>query len=225
MKFSHIDAWLEGNCIQLVLGEWRWRIKRYGDLEEIWESMGVDDPDERIPYWTELWPSSLALAQLLAEREEEIRKGLCLDLGCGLGLTSLVGKKLGAEVVAADYVPLALEYCRQNAQLNGIEAPDCLAMDWRSPPLRPKSLWRVWAGDIVYEKRFIDPLLNFFDWTLQENGRAWLAEPGRAIFHLFKNRTRERAFSLTEIFSSKVPDPNNERARLDVSVWELARGE
>ena len=48
-----------------------WRLTRAADLEQLWDAM-TDDPrnfeDERLPYWTELWPSSVALAGWLAER-------------------------------------------------------------------------------------------------------------------------------------------------------------
>lgn len=224
MKLSRIDARLEGNSILLELGEWHWQIKRYGDLEDLWENLGEDDPDERIPYWTELWPSSLALAQWLAECEDEIRDRICLDLGCGLGLTALLAQKLGARVAAADYVPQALEYCQRNARLNNIKKPFCLAMDWRQPAVRPKTIWRIWGGDIIYERRFIDPVLDFFEYALEEDGRAWLAEPGRNIFNIFLHRARERGFVLTQRFTKKVPDPHNDGARINVSVWEAARG-
>lgn len=223
MKLSKIEALLEGNSISIELGEWRLRVERHGDLEELWEAMGADDPDERIPYWAELWPASLALARWLVERAEEIRDRLCLDLGCGLGLTALVAKKLGAKVLACDYVPAALEYCQRNARLNNIPIPLCLAMDWRQPAVRPCSIWRIWAGDIIYEKRFIEPVLDFFEYALEKEGRAWLAEPGRAIFNLFLNRARERGFSLTRSFADRVPDPNNGGARISVSVWEAAK--
>lgn len=223
MKAEQIDVRLDGNIIYLSAGEWHWKLKRYGDLEELWESMGVDDPDERIPYWTELWPSSLALARWLAEREDEIRDKICLDLGCGLGFTALVGQKLGARVIAADYELKALEYCLGNAALNGLEPPLCAAMDWRAPALLPRSLSRVWAGDVIYEKRFIEPVLDMLDYGLEEGGLAWIAEPGRAIFDLFLNRAKERNFSITKKITDHVPDFHNERSKINVSVWEVGR--
>ena len=70
-----------------------WRLQRAADLETLWNAM-LDDPqnfeDERLPYWTELWPSSIALCRWLEERRAEIAGRPCLDLGCGLGLTAMV---------------------------------------------------------------------------------------------------------------------------------------
>ena len=67
----------------------------YTPFLSVWNAM-LDDPqnfeDERLPYWTELWPSSIALCRWLEERRAEIAGRPCLDLGCGLGLTAMVGQ-------------------------------------------------------------------------------------------------------------------------------------
>ena len=42
-----------------------WRLTRAADLEQLWDAMTAapeDFEDERLPYWTELWPSSVALS-------------------------------------------------------------------------------------------------------------------------------------------------------------------
>ena len=39
-----------------------WTLERAADMEALWESMTEFTEDERLPYWTELWPSSLVLA-------------------------------------------------------------------------------------------------------------------------------------------------------------------
>ena len=68
-----------------------WTLERAADMEALWESMTEFTEDERLPYWTELWPSSLVLADWLYQRRESLRGQPCLDLGCGIGLTALVG--------------------------------------------------------------------------------------------------------------------------------------
>lgn len=76
-----------------------WKLKRASDFDSLWDEMVADgraDADEHIPYWTELWPSSIALCSWLSERRDEIAGRSCLDLGCGLGLTALAAASLGA---------------------------------------------------------------------------------------------------------------------------------
>ena len=86
------------------------------------------DPDEtrRIleepPYWCFCWASGLALARWFAERPDWVAGKRVLDFGAGSGVAAIAAAKAGAaEVVACDLDPLALESCRANAVLNGVE--------------------------------------------------------------------------------------------------------
>ena len=63
--------------------------------------------DEFMPYWAELWPSGLALARRLAGRA--LRGARVVELGCGLGLPSLVAARGGGRVLATDWSPAALD--------------------------------------------------------------------------------------------------------------------
>ena len=49
--------------------------------------------DEFMPYWAELWPGGLALAEALPADLTGIR---VVELGCGLGVPSLVAAARGA---------------------------------------------------------------------------------------------------------------------------------
>ncbi|MDH4568497.1 methyltransferase [Pseudomonas sp. BN414] len=77
---------------------------------------------EEPPYWCFCWASGLALARWLAERPEWVAGKRVLDFGAGSGVAAIAAAKAGAaEVVACDLDPLALEACRANAELNGVE--------------------------------------------------------------------------------------------------------
>ncbi|MCY1290697.1 Ribosomal protein L11 methyltransferase [compost metagenome] len=77
---------------------------------------------EEPPYWCFCWASGLALARWLAEKPEWVAGKRVLDFGAGSGVAAIAAAKAGAaEVVACDLDPLALEACRANAELNGVE--------------------------------------------------------------------------------------------------------
>lgn len=160
-----------------------WRLQRAADLETLWNAM-LDDPqnfeDERLPYWTELWPSSIALCRWLEERRAEIAGRPCLDLGCGLGLTAMVGQWLGAQVIGMDYEEEALHFASLNARHNGVSSPLWTVMDWRQPAVRPRSIFRLWGGDIMYEKRFVAPVMHFLSHVLADDGGPGWPSPGAA---------------------------------------------
>ena len=94
--------------------------------------------DEFLPYWAELWPAGLALAEALPPELAGLR---VVELGCGLGVPSLV---------AADAIALL----RENAARNGLEL-ETVHADWRSFDGR---FDLVLAADVLYEARNVEPL-------------------------------------------------------------------
>lgn len=164
-----------------------WILDRPADLESLWDAMCADPgaDEDRIPYWTELWPSSLALCAWLEERRGDIAGRPCLDMGCGLGLTAMAGALLGARVLGMDHEPEALRFARRNAEINGIPGAAWAVMDWRRPATARGAFDFVWGGDVMYERDFAGPVLRFLDHVLAPGGAVWLAEPGRTVFDHF----------------------------------------
>ena len=142
-------------ALTLELAGRTWRIEREGDLESLWNSIADDSDEDLIPYWVEMWPAGVALADHIAAHKEHIAGSLCLDVGCGLALTALAASWVGGKVVAFDIVPEALAFARDNAALNDVPQPLWLRRDLRTPllraarsalPLRPGPWWPGLAG-------------------------------------------------------------------------------
>jgi predicted nicotinamide N-methyase len=108
--------------------------------------------DEFLPYWAELWPASRALAEALPDVS-----GLrAVELGCGLGVPSLVAAARGAAVTATDWAVDAIELLRENARRNGLRLT-AEVRDWREPWDDRFDL--ALAADVLYERRNVEPLL------------------------------------------------------------------
>jgi len=198
-------------------------MERPADLETLWEQMDVFNEDERLPYWTEIWPSSLALGDWLARQAARIHGRLALDLGCGIGLTALVGSSLGAHVIGMDYEPEALAFARKNAFRNGVPQPCWTAMDWRKPAVRAHSISFIWAGDIMYETRFAQPICNFLDHSLTSSGIAWIAEPCRSVYDLFRSTLVNRRWNCRCVLNTSVPAVIPQPRPVPVRIWEITR--
>ncbi|MBF0481484.1 MAG: methyltransferase domain-containing protein [Desulfovibrionaceae bacterium] len=198
-----------------------WLIERGADLETLWAGIGEDEfgCDERAPYWAEIWPASLLLAEWLAKMQNEIRGAACLDLGCGLGLTAIVAANLGARVVGLDYERPALGYARGNARRNGGLSPLFTLMDWRAPGFAPHSFDFMWGGDILYERRFYEPLRDLFRACLKPCGRVWLAEPRRSVSAPVWEELAVEGFGVRRLTTEPVPV---EGYTVTVNLWELA---
>lgn len=199
-----------------------WLIASAGDVEELWEAMAENDfADERVPYWTEVWPAAIALANWLPSRRAELWGRVCLDLGCGLGLTALTGQSLGARVLATDYEFDALKYCLLNAKLNETPPPAPVVMDWRSPALRPGIISRVWAADIIYERRFFEPIALLLNRVLPNDGLCWIAEPGRSIFKEFLSLSPKFGLRAEAVGGARVKTGASQE--VEITVWEIRK--
>jgi predicted nicotinamide N-methyase len=109
------------------------------------------EEDEFMPYWAELWPAGLALAHALPARLDGVR---VVELGCGLGVPSLVAAARGAAVTAVDWAVDAIELLRKNATRNDLTL-DAVHADWRS---YDGDFDLALAADVLYEARNVEPL-------------------------------------------------------------------
>jgi predicted nicotinamide N-methyase len=127
------------------------------------------------PYWAVLWRSGVALARQLAERQLEGMR--IVELGCGLGLPSLVAARGGASVLAVDAEREALDLLEQNARLNRV-ALETLRADWTRPqPILDRGPFDLALGaDVLYEESAPAHLASLLP---RLAARALIADPGR----------------------------------------------
>ncbi len=154
----------------------------------------VEVKDERLPYWPEIWPSSLALIEFI-EKQHPIESGLkVIELGCGIGLVGMVAEFYGAEVLLTDYQPDALLFAEMNWLLNLGKLPATLLMDWRDSNFS-EQYDLILASDIVYEKRFFWAIVELFEKIVGENSHILLSEPNRKIAEIFFDMLSSENFS------------------------------
>jgi predicted nicotinamide N-methyase len=150
------------------------RLLRPRDAEALLDEHAFEH-EEFLPYWAELWPSSLALANAIGGRS--LRGARTLELGCGLGLPSIAAALAGARVLATDWSAEAVAMTAANAERN--DAPlETLVCSWTSPgPLLEDAPWDlILASDLLYEQRNVDVLLDLLP---RLGNDVLLADPGR----------------------------------------------
>jgi predicted nicotinamide N-methyase len=144
------------------------------DAEELLDEEAFEH-EEFLPYWAELWPSGVALADALADRD--VRGRRVLELGCGLALPGLTAALAGATVLATDWSPDAIGLLRVNAERNGATLETAVS-SWTDPRTELDAApWDlVLAADVLYERRNAERLLELLPALGPE---ALLADPAR----------------------------------------------
>ncbi len=134
-----------------------------------------------IPYWARLWPSGLALASVLAVAPPD-RGSRVLELGCGLGLPSIVAARAGARVTATDGAPDAVAYAAHGLALNEVDA-GVAQVDWAEDgdALAAHGPWDVvLAADVLYTRANVETAPRLVGRLVAPGGELRLADPDRA---------------------------------------------
>jgi predicted nicotinamide N-methyase len=170
-----------------------------GELFVLQPSEAAELPDDGpiewaplMPYWAVLWRSGVALGRELAGSRRDGQR--VVELGCGLGVPSLVAARAGATVLATDAALEALELVELAARENGLSVATA-QVDWAAPGelLAREPFDLVLAADVLYERQSVAQLLTL----LPRLGReVWLADPGRPAAGALLEQA-EREWSLT----------------------------
>jgi predicted nicotinamide N-methyase len=186
--------------ITFKVGDHHLDIERVVDLDSYLDQVAdqADKNEDLIPYWSELWPSSIALSEYIVEMQADFKDKRILELGCGTGMLASVFAILDLNFLATDFEPLALDLTRKNIFRNTGKHIEAKFLDWRKPDLNEKFDIIV-AADVIYETRSMGPLIDVFTSLLNTQGTIYLAEPNRSVAKPFITKLRSRGFSIVPI--------------------------
>lgn len=198
---------------EIAVGDRTWRMARPRSADELIDEEAFQR-DGRIPYWADVWLSSYVLAQELAKRRPA--GPLLLELGCGVGFSSIVAAGLGYRVLATDYYAEALEFVSANARLNGLDGLSTALLDWRSPPAGLGRFGVVTAADVLYERPNVPLVAELFDRYLADDGLGLCTDPQRGSARSFLDECRRFGLSTTTFV--RPAEENGKRREIDLYV-------
>jgi predicted nicotinamide N-methyase len=146
-----------------------------------------------VPYWATPWPSGAVLAGALAE-DPPPPGARVLELGCGLGLPSIVAARAGADVLATDGSSDAVTFAAHSLALNDL-AGEVAQVDWaeQGDALAARGPWDVvLAADVLYLKGNVELALELIPRLVAPGGEVRIADPRRAGTRDFLAAARAR---------------------------------
>ena len=176
----------------LHIGDVSLTIETPPDLDALLDRAAAEAPHtvDGIPYYAILWPAAQGLAHTLWKRRAELNGQRVIELGCGLGLPSILAAKLGAMVQATDFHPDTGQWLLHNAEANHVHL-DYHQLDWNvflhsrkgKCPIAPSRF--VIGSDLLYELRHIPALICTIEALCAPEGEAIIADPGRDHLQTF----------------------------------------
>lgn len=175
--------------------------------------------DERLPYWAELWPSGVMLAEGLSGlRGDGLR---LLELGCGVGLVATAAVLAGFEVLETDYYEDALRFTRVNVARNTGVDPATRILDWRAPPDDLGTFDVVVGADVLYERPYAQLVADMLARTISPTGRGMIADPGRLAAPAFRAECKKLGLEVSSL--GRVPFASG-KIRQQIDVLEVRQG-
>jgi predicted nicotinamide N-methyase len=171
--------------------------ERLGISSSLWPLFGL------------LWPSGTHLAVRLGARQV-VATDRILEIGCGLGLASIVGHRAGADVTASDCHPLAGRFLARNLVLNdlgpmkyrhgqwpgGVQPRD--AIDERAPVVVHGNFDLIIGSDVLYERDERGTLADFIARLAAPLAEVWIVDPNRGNRSAFHKNMARHGFVMRE---------------------------
>ena len=167
--------------------------QEYSDDQGISDAIGISTSNWSL--FGVLWGSSVTLAQVMLGYSLEGRR--VLEIGCGLGLASLVLSKLDADISATDYHPQAEEFLRKNVALNGAAKIPFVRANWADGSIGLGDFDLILGSDLLYERGHPEALSEFIDLNAREKCEVIIVDPGRGQLSRFGRLMAARGYTDT----------------------------
>ena len=142
----------------------------------------------------QVWPAGRLLAQAMHRFDIEGKR--IMELGCGIGLASLVLQRRGADVVATDSHPLAEVFLAYNAALNKLSALHYRQLRWNQPLPTLGRFDVIIASDVLYERDHAELIAGVVERHALPIAEVLVTDPGRGNSARFSRLLATQGFEV-----------------------------
>jgi predicted nicotinamide N-methyase len=190
--------------LTLRFGGHDYRIRALSDLQQFADPQGrAERAGISSAQWSlfgQVWPAGRVLAQAMSGFD--IAGKRILELGCGLGLSSLVLQRRQADITASDHHPLAEEFLTYNAALNGMSTPAYLDLAWTLPQPNLGRFDLIIGSDLLYERGHAEQLATLVANHAHPAAEVLITDPGRGNSGAFTTALARQGFAVDEVRSA-----------------------
>lgn len=165
-------------------------LQQFDDRGHVAEQRGISSATWAL--FGVMWPAGRMLAEIMGTRD---LAGLdILELGCGLGLASMVASRRGACITASDYHPLAEQFLAENTRLNDLPSMRFRHGDWNTPITGLGTFDLIIGSDLLYEPDHPQLLSRFIDLHAKPSASVIIVDPGRRPLSKFRKQMAQLGY-------------------------------
>ena len=158
--------------------------QQFSDPNKVAEALGISSASW--PIFGILWPSGQVLAHFINGFDTAGMR--ILEVGCGIGLSSLLLNQRKADITATDYHPEAGIFLNINAGLNeGADIP-FVRTGWADQDCGMGRFDLIIGSDLLYETEHVALLSDFIHRHAAPDCQVVLVDPGRGNHAKFSKR-------------------------------------
>ena len=182
------------------LGGRDYRVRALSDLQQFADRNGAAGrAGISSALWSlfgQVWPSGRVLAEAMSTFEVAGKR--ILELGCGLGLSSLVLQQRGADVTASDHHPLAESFLAHNAALNALPTIVYRDLPWAVPDATLGRFDLIIGSDVLYERDHAALLAQMMLRHAANDAEVLITDPGRGNSGPFTRALADQGYAVSE---------------------------
>lgn len=169
-----------------------------GYVRRLYRDQKHHNPKTPFPYWTQIWPASLAMAEFLVHHPELVQQKKVLELAAGLGLPSLLAATWAEQVFCSDYLPDAVAVMQKSVVQNALANVTPLVLDWNHLPSNLTTEVLL-ISDVNYDPREFTVLHTLLHDFLTKGVTIVLSTPQRLMAKPFVEQILPLAKRVEEI--------------------------
>lgn len=173
--------------------------QQFYDPDDIAKKLGISSANWAL--YGVIWASSKVLADLMSRID--IKNKRILEVGCGIGLASLILNHRKAQITATDYHPEAESLLSSNTDLNDDNDIPFERVGWNDATSELGQYDLIIGSDLLYEQEHAEYLSSFIDQHANPHCEVIIVDPGRGFRGRFKKHMVALGYVLSLIDFSR----------------------
>lgn len=168
--------------------------QQYYDTDNMAHNLGISSASW--PLFGVIWDSSKILAHFMSDFDISGKR--ILEVGCGIGLASLVLNHRAADITATDYHPEAERFMNENVRINNDNLIPFTRTGWGDMEDALGKFDLIIGSDLLYERDHINLLAGFIDRHTKQHCEVIIVDPGRGNHSNFSKKMVHLNFTHTQ---------------------------